>query len=304
MEDRRLVLEELVELIETLRQRAQQYRGLLSGNESATRVALIDPLLRALGWPVEDPSVVLVEQGTGGGRADYVLLDSGGRPVIVLEAKALGTKLVIGQSAAVSYAWGLSQQGKAPQLIGMTDGLRWELYEPHALKLPKHTVSLGDNGPAAELAVRLVAMLWRRLYAPVGRMPRVDGERAGELQEAWVPLSELTVRSGEKSPRKVRFPDGTTKEISTWKALLVEVAEWLVDQGRLTESLCPLEAGSKRYLVHTSPFHRGGSRFKAEVSLSNGLWIMTNLSSPDIVKWCRRLCEKTGIDSGTIMLLK
>ena len=51
-------LESLLELVETLRERIITHRAVLSQSEALTRYALIDPLLRELGWDTEDPTMV------------------------------------------------------------------------------------------------------------------------------------------------------------------------------------------------------------------------------------------------------
>ena len=54
-------LDDLVGCIEVLKERMQSYRTDLAEYEMRTRVTLIDPLLRALGWDVSDPTVVMPE---------------------------------------------------------------------------------------------------------------------------------------------------------------------------------------------------------------------------------------------------
>ena len=48
-------LESLHSLVETLKERIQDHSDALSVNETLTRYALIDPLLRELGWDTADP---------------------------------------------------------------------------------------------------------------------------------------------------------------------------------------------------------------------------------------------------------
>lgn len=57
------------------------------------RYALVDPVLRAMGWATDDPGQVRVEfpAGTaGGGKADYCLLDSDGKPRVLQPEGAVG----------------------------------------------------------------------------------------------------------------------------------------------------------------------------------------------------------------------
>ena len=66
-----------------------------NNHESSTRYMLIDPVLRALGWDLSDPSDCVVEYpmktppGRPAARVDYVLKDTSGKPVIVIEAKRI-----------------------------------------------------------------------------------------------------------------------------------------------------------------------------------------------------------------------
>ena len=54
-------LDDLVQVIEALQERIREHGDSLRQNEIRTRVALIDPLLTALGWDVSDPGVVTAE---------------------------------------------------------------------------------------------------------------------------------------------------------------------------------------------------------------------------------------------------
>ena len=74
---RLMPLEELLSVVETLRGRIAAHGPALRQSEALTRYALIDPLLRGLGWDTADPSQVLVEYHSGGGSADYALVGSG-----------------------------------------------------------------------------------------------------------------------------------------------------------------------------------------------------------------------------------
>lgn len=65
--------------------------SILGANEEATRYTLVDPILRALGWEVENPKYVRVECCQDyGGKPDYACLKKG-KPVLYVEAKKWGT---------------------------------------------------------------------------------------------------------------------------------------------------------------------------------------------------------------------
>ena len=86
-------LENLLTLIEKLRERIDAHGDALRKNEWLTRYALIDPLLRELGWDTEDPDTVRPEYRLENNkRPDYALCNNG-KPIIMLEAKKLGEPL-------------------------------------------------------------------------------------------------------------------------------------------------------------------------------------------------------------------
>ena len=58
-------LDELDQAVRTLAGRIKQHERTLQGNEQATRYALIDPLLVALGWNLADPGEVIAEYQLG-----------------------------------------------------------------------------------------------------------------------------------------------------------------------------------------------------------------------------------------------
>lgn len=55
-------LSDLSEILMRVKDSADQYKPTLSGNEAATRAALIDPILRALGWDTANADMVEVEK--------------------------------------------------------------------------------------------------------------------------------------------------------------------------------------------------------------------------------------------------
>jgi len=125
----RVALLDIVELVDKLRDKIQdkELKVLLQRNEALTRYALIDPLLRALGWDTEDPNQVVPEFSTpttDNERADYVLKING-KKVAVIEAKSLGTRWDSGVVGKVlSYAIKIGAK-----IAVITDGDKWEIYD-------------------------------------------------------------------------------------------------------------------------------------------------------------------------------
>ena len=84
-----MVLDDLQKVIEKLRDRIERHRDDLRNSEFRTRILLIDPLLRELGWDVENPDLVGLEYQPATSKresADYILKNSG-KNVAIVEAK-------------------------------------------------------------------------------------------------------------------------------------------------------------------------------------------------------------------------
>ncbi len=76
-------MQKLIKTIITMRERIKTHRAGLSKNETMTRYALIDPLLRELDWDLSDPGGVVPEDNTGtGSKTDYTM----GQNAMVVEA--------------------------------------------------------------------------------------------------------------------------------------------------------------------------------------------------------------------------
>ena len=83
-------------------------------------------------------------------------------------------------------------------------------------------------------------------------------------------------------------------EIKYSYEILTKTAEWLIQQGKLRASDCPIPTGRKRNLVNTEPRHREGEEFTAPRQLSNRLWLETHFSTKGCIRNARRLLERYG----------
>ena len=151
-------LDDLVQVIETLQQRIREHGDSLRQNQIRTRVALIDPLLTALGWDVADPGVVTAEYPVGGGRADYALRTAGTIPAATFEAKKLGESLEPHRMQMLNYS-----NAAGIRYAGLTDGNSWELYEifkPGTLDERRILEAVISSESTDHLALRFL-LLWR-----------------------------------------------------------------------------------------------------------------------------------------------
>ena len=312
------MLDDLVAVIETLKDRIQRHRDVLQANETRTRMALIDPLLTALGWDVADPGLVTPEYDVEGKRADYALLNSQGAPVVFLEAKRLGEQLSNHREQPLGYA---IRRGMI--YLALSNGDEWEVYDNSQYDKPleqRDILKLSiTSAPSAEAALKFL-LLWRPsasygelVQAAKPIVPPVVVQRREVDQPPpppppdppgaeWVSLADFEGENIAKPRPVVRFPNGEERPITTWRAFLRAVAEWLVSANALTRSSCPIVSGGGRYIVHSEAVHSNGVRFRTAHTLSNGLFLETHLSRGDTVKWSRSLLESLGKDPSTVHL--
>ena len=310
------MLDELVGVIETLKSRINEHRSVLQGNEAQTRLSLIDPLLRALGWDTADPALVRPEYVVGGRRADYALMNAQGEVVVFLEAKNLGEQLANHRSQVVAYASELGIRFPA-----LTNGNEWEVYDNSQLVPIEQRLVLNvsiANADSAKCALQFL-LLWRPNMAsghpieasepilgtgPAAAAIATPAETSAPTvpDEGWITLRNLRPEAGTRPPTEVQLPNGETKQLTTWKSLLLEIAEWLIRDGVLTAAKCPIPGGQStaHYSINTQPEHANGAKFFAPENLSNGLLLIATGSSQAITSRCRAIMEYLGKDPAAI----
>jgi hypothetical protein len=202
-----------------------------------TRYALVDPILRALGWDTEDPEQVVPEFSMRTGRADYALLVKG-KPCIIVEAEPLKAALTRAAEQGVRYA---VSEG-IPYFV-CTDGNRWVIYDTFKrVPLEEKIIAQAEISSGGDVnydAARQLLALWRPAMpeVKVGAPLVATGERESEerrkpetrvetqIEQSLQRLKEQ-MRPGQSPPTSIRFPDGTQEDLRTWKDLLVAVAKW------------------------------------------------------------------------------
>ena len=256
-------LDDLVQVIEILQQRIRDHGDSLRQNEIRTRLALIDPLLRALGWDVADPGLVTAEYDVSGQRADYALLKNEGGPAAFVEAKKLGESLISHRMQMVNYA----NMSGVPY-AGLTDGNNWELYVVFDQKpLPERLVldvSVA-NLPAYQCALKFL-LLWRPNLASGQLVAAIepvfpensainagggDGPSDPPRTEEWTSFSDFQFEGKQLKQLTMRFPDRIEKQLHYWYQISIEIAEYLIREGKLTADKCPVEKSRGARLIHS-----------------------------------------------------
>ena len=280
-----MLLGALVNVIETLKERINAHGATLRQNETRTRMALIDPLLAALGWDTSDPELVTPEF-ISNGRADYALMKPGGKPLALVEAKKLGEPLENHRMQMLNYA-----NASGIEYAGLTDGDRWELYEVFRIGAldDRRILEVSINGHATHACALQLLLLWRSNLAsgrpsaanePVLADPPTESTASQPMappeDKSWTSLLDLPPDISWRSKLSlIRFPSGEERTIqwSQWKRVLVEVAEWLIRQGAITGDKCPIGQVPQLHIIHSEPVHPSGRPFFHPALLSNALYL-------------------------------
>ena len=305
-------LDDLVAWIELLRARIRSpHNAALRENETRTRMALIDPLMHALGWDVSDPGAVTPEYKVGSGWADYALLRPDGKPAATVEAKKLGEALASHRMQMLTYA-----NASGIDYAGLTDGNHWELYDVfkrgqlEERRMLKVSIA---NDPAHESALKLL-LLWRPnlesgqqpvpANKPILRDARRPTPKPAVVEEVpaprpespdWVVLSEYNPPTGTPCPAAIRFWDGSERKLEHWYEILTFVVEKLYTEGQLTDENIPVPSGSKRHIVHTKSVHPTDKPFTSCKSIDGTpLFVEVHLSAPDIRQNSQNLLQSFG----------
>ena len=225
------MLEDLMEVINTLKKRIQTHGAVLKVRETRTRMALIDPLLKVLGWDTSDPALVIPEfyfksQKRGfknQKRADYALLDGANNPVFVLEAKKLYDPLDnhTGQMAGYAFNDGIPY-------AGLTDGNYWRMYDVFKPKPLEERLVLDISiveTPLHESALQLL-LLWRQNLA--SRNPQ--SARRPSREYGPPPAKKLDTTVGNKilQERTYTFENHLEGKPPSIQTLMHSIREYVV----------------------------------------------------------------------------
>ncbi len=318
-----MLLDELVGVIDTLKQRIRTHGVTLRANEIRTRVALIDPLLMALGWDVSDPALVTPEYTVGEGRADYALHGSESIPAAMVEAKRLGHNLSDDERMQMlNYA-----NARGVRYAAVTDGDAWEFYEvfKQAPLEDRRLLNLRIvNTPAHELALQLL-LLWRPNLA--SGLPRVANtplfaEQSASAAEperitptpppvpgkpdagsSWIPLSAFVGDPADLIPSSIRFPSGDEHPLTNWNQFVRHSIAWLWASKLLKEEDVPIPSSNKRFIVNTVPVHPAGNPFAQQIWVDDSRFVFEgNVSRRAAVSNAKKLLNHCGVDPADVLL--
>lgn len=275
------MLDELITAIEKAKQTIQEHKQSLAKSEIRTRLVLIDPILRVLGWDVTDPHIVKIEynlQSFPNQQVDYALCN-GDETVVFVEAKKLNEPLHNHVRQMLYYA-----VGDGIKYAVLTDGNLWEMYDVFK-ELPFNDKRILDIDLSSSHTITSAfnfLRLWRLLpnsyelsetpkpiIAPIDPPPNGD-----TLSGDWIEFSNYYPESGSKPPTQIQFKDGPTVSVQFWNEMLIESARRANSIGRLTKADVPLGVTSRRYYIHTKPNHPDGTKFYSPRSIKSTRFVI------------------------------
>lgn len=338
--------------VEKIKKRINEHRELYEKNEAAVRQQIIDPVLRELGWDIENPDVVVPEENTGeGGFPDYSLLQEG-KKIILLEAKKLSEdtlqhiKQLARYSSDVGSRYGLITNG--------SDYVLFKSYEEFKPYIDRIIWRVNIEGDSVERTLRNLTSLSPNHVMKIEEL----ASKSDNLNSLWDELIEdpetfssvfsnyfmdqLNTRFAkykydieevrdflrEKSesllsPESMESPitnhndnetsysnryytkmrlQGREYRISAQNQILINVANWLIEKGKLSRNNVPIESGYKRYLINRENRNRDGKPLPGGKPINGNLWIMLNLSASNIVVKAYELLEKFGYNRSILEL--
>jgi predicted type IV restriction endonuclease len=110
--------------IETFRSKIERSRG-ASLKEQPTKTTIIEPVLDALGWDTRDHDEVQTEFSTSDGKSADYALKINGKPVLLIEAKALNDPLTEVKDIAQVVAYAATE---GIVWCVLTNGVKWKVY--------------------------------------------------------------------------------------------------------------------------------------------------------------------------------
>lgn len=132
------------------------------------------------------------------------------------------------------------------------------------------------------------------------RVKEIISGPSEEERQFEVPEEPVSWRGG--SPRKMKLK-GEVFELRNSFEILVNTANWLIKNGKLKPSDCPVGIGrGKRNLINREPKHKYGDDFRAPKKLSNGLFIEVHGSTASLINYAKRLLEKFGVSSDILTI--
>ena len=267
-------------------------------HETATRYALVNPLLTALGWDVSDPDIVKPENSKPGYRVDYKMGST-----MVVEAKKINDRL--DQEKKMSRY----MKGFRVWYGVLTDGATWKLYRTNAYLIPgiEETPMTLDLIHQGATFARDAERLSRKFLQCKDSPPRPAAKTGLRWRvEKTMPLGWHTQRqdlakfSLEKAgkmgdmilPEVLNAPNRYISLNKSWNNIIIFVADWLVQNNKLSEIHCPVKADNGNVIFDKDELRRHGRLYEAQ--RVSRFYIDAGLKQEEVIPSAVKLIERAG----------
>ena len=297
-------MQDLIDTLKIVQERIEKHKENLKRNETLTRYALIDPLLRALDWQLDDPSIVVPEEKINNKlTADY----SFGDKIMILEAKSLSTIL---ENYVEKLKLYMSNSNHMSVYGVLTNGSQWKTYHLVGQKLTHlNEFNVTDS---LETIIPKIVLLHRQVIisASENECTRCDSvfdnkkDLSVHISKVHATVIEETNNitrllgyeyvPGSEPPKELIIYDENIK-ITKWTHILKEVSRYLIKNKHITTSDCPFPK-SGNCIINTKPIHESGIKFRAKEKVNN-FYVELNVNPETSIKNSIKLIKHAvGVD--------
>lgn len=298
-------MQNLIDTLKIVQERIEKHEENLKCNETLTRYALIDPLLRALDWNLEDPDILIPEDvDKRQRRTDY----SFGDRIMILEAKPLNQPLD-------KYLEKLKQYMHDRRSVYgiLTNGNQWKTYQLIGQK-PTHLNEFNVTD-SLETIIPKIVCLHKQVIMPMepsetdicehcnlkfnnkkdlsAHINKIHVSPPPPESDMVVLLSDYKYIPGSESPKKLIICDKHIK-ITAWRHIITEVSRYLIKNKYITISNCPIPKLGN-YIISTTYVHESGKKFVSPKKV-NEFYVELNASSETSIKNSIKLINHVGAD--------
>lgn len=316
------MLKKLVETIEQVKSRMNEHGDYLEGLEWRTRIVLIDPLLKVLGWDVTNPEIVKLEHPIKKSKFDYAFCDENDKILLIVEAKKFNDPF---QSMEAQLGKYLLSTDVTYFLL--TNGSEWILYNMNKGGVLKDKVEFEIHLQTQSTSSAALSFLsiWRNAFLdsdshqPLPKAnksifstdtsendkPDLDSSLPPVPQPGWFTLSDYLQEGLKWPPEKIRFPDGNLEPVIdhlTYIECLSKFIKYLFYVGKISDlpiSL-PHQIGgkpSKHVAICFDIPSESSQKFYSKLKWNGKkIHFYSNYSKEGIAKKVEVFADKYGVD--------
>lgn len=280
-----------------LGRRIRSHIKYIAGHETRTRIVLIDPLLRALGWDPENPDAVHLEYRASNGKPDYALM-KGDEPVAFVEAKRLGSTLDTHDPGQV-IKYTNDPALKRCEVVAFTDGNVWAFFRSSA-KWGLETVEISSSQTFKSAYDLVECLSPSKLGVRASLDPENTAANGPDAQGKCYPLiGELP----GGTPTSVQIGEASPTEWVSWRGLYVSVAKYVVASGGISLSDLPIwVTRGEKWAINHSPKGPDGTPFNSPALISEGMWLEAHGNPTTHRIYSRRLLKRFHSDPESVVL--